>query len=141
MNIEQSVQAQLLAMQDLKYRDFQCRLMPTVPPETVIGVRTPALRKYAKAFAKTPEAAEFLKILPHPYYEENNLHGFLIESMKDYGQTVARWTRFSPMWTTGPPATSCAPGSFKSTCRSCWATSDAGWPRTTPTPSGSASRC
>lgn len=96
MNIEQSVQAQLLAMQDLKYRDFQCRLMPTVPPETVIGVRTPALRKYAKAFAKTPESAEFLKILSHSYYEENNLHGFLIESMKDYGQAVAALDAFLP---------------------------------------------
>lgn len=95
-HVEQTVQARLFALQDLKYRDFQCRLMPTVDPETVIGIRTPELRKYAKAFSKTPEAAEFLQILPHQYYEENNLHGFLIESMRDYGQTVAALDAFLP---------------------------------------------
>ena len=90
------VQEQLFALQDLKYRDFQCKLMPTVPTETVIGIRTPELRKYAKTFSKTPEAAEFLKILPHRYYEENNLHGFLIESMRDYGQVIAALDAFLP---------------------------------------------
>lgn len=90
------VQEQLFALQDLKYRDFQCKLMPTVPTETVIGIRTPELRKYAKTFSKTPEAAEFLKILPHQYYEENNLHGFLIESMRDYGQVIAALDAFLP---------------------------------------------
>lgn len=95
-HIEQMVQAQLFAMQDLQYRDFHCKLMPTVKPETVIGIRTPELRKFAKAFSKTPEAAAFLKILPHKYYEENNLHGFLIESMKDYDQTVAALDAFLP---------------------------------------------
>ena len=75
-NMEQTVQAWLFDLQDLKYRDFQCKLMPTVDPDTVIGVRTPELRKFAKTFGKEPEAAEFLKILPHKYDEENNLHGF-----------------------------------------------------------------
>ncbi len=60
------------------------------------GIRTPELRKYAKTFSKTPEAAEFLKILPHRYYEENNLHGFLIESMRDYGQVIAALDAFLP---------------------------------------------
>lgn len=90
------VQEHLFALQDLKYRDFQCKLMPTVPTETVIGIRTPELRKYAKTFSKTPEAAEFLKILPHRYYEENNLHGILIESMRDYGQVIAALDAFLP---------------------------------------------
>lgn len=90
------VQEQLFALQDLKYRDFQCKLMPTVPTETVIGIRTPELRKYAKTFSKTPEAAEFLKILPHRYYEENNLHGILIESMRDYGQVITALDAFLP---------------------------------------------
>lgn len=83
-------------MQDLPYRDFQCRLVPTVAAEAMIGVRTPELRKFARAFAKTPEAAEFLTSLPHRYYEENNLHGFLIESMKDFGQAVAALDIFLP---------------------------------------------
>lgn len=95
-DIEKSVQAQLFRRQDLNYRDFQCKLMPTVDPRTVIGVRTPELRKFAKAFARTPEAAEFLQILPHKYYEENNLHGFLIETIKDYDQAVAALDAFLP---------------------------------------------
>lgn len=95
-HIEQMVQAQLFAMQDLQYHDFHCKLMPTVKPETVIGVRTPELRKFAKSFSKTPEAEAFCKILPHRYYEENNLHGFLIETIKDYGQTVAALNTFLP---------------------------------------------
>ncbi len=95
-DVETDVQARLFAMQDLKYRDFSSKLMPTVDPETVIGVRTPELRKFAKAFSKTSEAAAFLQCLPHTYYEENNLHGFLIEGMKDYDQVIAALEVFLP---------------------------------------------
>ena len=86
----------LLALQDLLYKEFQCGLMPTVDPDTVIGVRMPALRKLAKDFAETPEAAEFLKALPHRYYEENNLHGLLISAMRDYDRAVAALDAFFP---------------------------------------------
>jgi 3-methyladenine DNA glycosylase AlkD len=95
-SIEESVQARLFELQDLKYRDFQCRLMPTVNPDTVIGVRTPELRKLAKEFSKMPEAEKFLKILPHKYYEENNLHGFLIETIRDYNQAIEAVDAFLP---------------------------------------------
>lgn len=95
-NTEKTVQTRLFELQDLKYRDFNSKLIPTVDRSTVIGVRTPELRKFAKAFAKTPEAAEFLQILPHKYYEENNLHGFLIENMKDYDQAIAALDAFLP---------------------------------------------
>ena len=77
------VQQDLFTMQDLKYRDFHAKLMPTVEKESVIGVRVPVLRTYAKKFGKTEEAKQFLKILPHQYYEENNLHGLLIDQMND----------------------------------------------------------
>ena len=70
--------------------------MPTVDPDTVIGVRMPALRKLAKDFAETPEAAEFLQTLPHRYYEENNLHGLLISAMRDYDRAVAALDAFLP---------------------------------------------
>ena len=90
------IQQRLFELQDLKYRDFQCKLMPTVAPETVIGVRTPALRALAKELAGSEEAAEFLKILPHEYYEENNLHGFIIERLKGYDETVAALDAFLP---------------------------------------------
>ena len=90
------IQNELFSMQDLKYRDFQSKLMPTVDKEKVIGVRTPQLRKFAGVFAKTEEAAEFLKVLPHEYYEENNLHGELIVKMKDFDQCIAELDRFLP---------------------------------------------
>ena len=83
-------------MQDLKYRDFQCKLMPTVDKETVIGVRTPELRKFAKEMEKEPGIEEFLQALPHRYYEENNLHGFLIEKIKDYDACVSAVDAFLP---------------------------------------------
>lgn len=94
--VERAVQARLFEMQDLSYREFHRKLMPTVPPDKVIGVRTPQLRAFAKEFAKTPEAAEFLSILPHRYNEENNLHGFLIESIRDYDAAVAALDAFLP---------------------------------------------
>lgn len=71
---EEEVRRRLFELRDLKYKEFACKLMPTVNPEAVIGVRTPDLRKLARELSKTPEAAEFLKILPHAYYEENNLN-------------------------------------------------------------------
>ncbi len=94
--LESEIQKRLFELQDLKYRDFQVKLMPTVNLESVIGVRTPELRKLAKDFAKTPEALEFIKILPHKYYEENNLHAFIIETIRDYDTCVAALDAFLP---------------------------------------------
>ena len=83
-------------MQDVGYRDFHAKLMPTMDKERVIGVRTPALRAFAKVYGKTEEAKIFLQVLPHTYYEENNLHGLLIEQIKDYEECVAELNRFLP---------------------------------------------
>lgn len=95
-SLQETVQSKLFELQDLKYKEFQCKLMPTVKPETVIGVRTPELRKFAREFSKTPQATEFLQILPHMYYEENSLHGFLIEKIKDYDAAIATVEAFLP---------------------------------------------
>lgn len=92
----QKVQQDLFTMQDLKYRDFHAKLMPTVDKDSVIGVRVPMLRTYAKKFGKTEEAKQFLEILPHQYYEENNLHGLLIDQMKDYELCIEELIRFLP---------------------------------------------
>ena len=92
----QKVQQDLFTMQDLKYRDFHAKLMPTVDKDSVIGVRVPMLRAYAKKFGKTEEAKQFLEILPHQYYEENNLHGLLIDQMKDYELCIEELERFLP---------------------------------------------
>jgi 3-methyladenine DNA glycosylase AlkD len=94
--IEEEIRRRLFELRDLKYKEFASKLIPTVNPETVIGVRTPDLRKLAKEFSKIPEASEFLNILPHVYYEENNLHGFLIETLRDYDAAVAAVDRFLP---------------------------------------------
>lgn len=83
-------------MQDEAYRIFQAKLMPTVDMEAIIGVRTPALRKFAKTFAKTDEAAHFLHTLPHRYYEENNLHAFLVEQIRDFDACIAALDAFLP---------------------------------------------
>ena len=95
-SVEEYVRSRLLEMQDKAYKEFACKLMPEVKPETVIGVRTPALRQFARAFAKTPEASAFMKILPHAYYEENNLHGFLIEAIGEYDACIAAVDAFLP---------------------------------------------
>ena len=90
------IREQLLQNQDFAYKEFQCKLMPTVARDTVIGVRTPTLRKLAKEFAKREEAASFLNDLPHAYYEENNVHACLIESMRDYDACVTALDEFLP---------------------------------------------
>ena len=94
--IKVDIQQELFALQDLSYRDFHAKLMPTVDKARVIGVRTPKLRAFAKEFGKTEEAKEFLKVLPHQYYEENNLHGLLIEQIKDYPTLIRELNRFLP---------------------------------------------
>ena len=87
---------QLRALAEPDYRAFQCKLMPEVDPNRVLGIRMPVLRKFAASFAKTPEAEEFLDALPHYYYEENNLHGLLLEGCRDYGEVLRRLKAFLP---------------------------------------------
>jgi 3-methyladenine DNA glycosylase AlkD len=93
---EVEIQRRLFELQDLKYKEFSCKLIPTVNPNTVIGVRTPELRKLAREYAHTPQAEEFLSVLPHKYYEENNLHGFLIETIRDYDFAIQEIEAFLP---------------------------------------------
>ncbi len=93
---EEKVRKNLWDLQDLGYREFHSKLMPTVDKEKIIGVRTPLLRKFAKELGRTEEGAAFLQILPHTYYEEDNLHGFLIEGIKDYETCMAYLEAFLP---------------------------------------------
>ena len=90
------IRNELFDMQDIKYREFQAKLMPTVDPEKMIGVRTPELRKYAKQVIKSGGAAEFINELPHEYFDENQLHAFIISEMKDYEKCIAEVNRFLP---------------------------------------------
>lgn len=90
------LQKELFELQDIKYKEFHQKLMPTVNPDKVIGIRTPVLRKFAKDFGKREEAKEFLKKLPHKYYEEDNLHAFLLEEIKDYEKLIEELNIFLP---------------------------------------------
>ena len=91
-----NITERLLSMQDEAYKEFHCKLMPTINPDTVIGVRVPMLRKLAKELYGTAEAEAFLSELPHKYYDENNLHAFLIAQIKDYNSCIAEVERFLP---------------------------------------------
>lgn len=90
------IRKELFELQDQKYRDFQSKLIPTVDPDTVIGVRTPELRKYAKKLAKQEDITEFLNDLPHHYFDENQLHAFIVSERKDYEQCINEVCRFLP---------------------------------------------
>ena len=96
MNIKERIKEELFSLQDEKYREFQCALMPTVPRDKVIGVRTPEIRAMAKRLASASDLSEFLNELPHRYYEEDNLHAFLIAQIKDVDECLAQVGRFLP---------------------------------------------
>ena len=92
----EEIQRHLFELQDMAYRDFHSRLMPDIDKETVIGIRVPMLRKYAKSIAGTELSEKFIKELPHRYYEENNLHMMLITGIKDYEKCLSEIERFLP---------------------------------------------
>lgn len=94
--ITDEIRFQLFELQDLKYRDFNSSLIPTIDKSTVIGVRTPALRKLAKELVKRNDIGEFLTDLPHRYFDENQLHAFIISGIKDYDACMAEVKRFLP---------------------------------------------
>jgi len=90
------IQKRLFELSDEGYKSFHSALIPNVAPELVIGVRTPALRKLAKELKDTEEAKAFLRVLPHKYYEENNLHAFLTEGEWDFDAALCEVERFLP---------------------------------------------
>ena len=92
----EEIRTVLREMQDEKYRDFQAKLIPGVDPERIIGVRTPDLRKLARILAGDIEIGAFLGELPHKYYDEMNLHGFIIARTKDYKTALAQTDAFLP---------------------------------------------
>lgn len=103
----------LFELQDTGYRDFHSRLIPDIPKERIIGVRTPALRKLAKELAGTQEAAAFISQLPHNYYEEDNLHAFLVCEMKNFDKCMAEVERFLPYINNWATCDGFAPKVFK----------------------------
>lgn len=109
--IEQQVEARLLCLRDEAFQAFQCRLIPTLPPSAILGVRTPELHRLARELSRTQNAARFCQCLPHRYYEENTLHGFLLHEIRAYEPCLAALNAFLPYvdnWATcdltNPPA-------------------------------------
>ena len=90
------IRNELFKMQDIAYRDFNSKLIPTVDKESMIGVRTPELRKYAKQLAKREDIEEFLHSLPHKYFDENQLHAFIVSEIKDFKSCVDKVNEFLP---------------------------------------------
>lgn len=112
-SVERRIQQQLFTMQDKTYQAFQSRLMPTIAPDKIIGIRTPALRAFAKQIAGTPEAQQFLQHLPHVYYEENNLHAFLVSEIKEFDTAVKAVDAFLPFVDNWATCDSFKPRAFK----------------------------
>ena len=86
----------LFARQDIKYRDFQAPLFPNIAKEKMIGVRTPDLKKLAKELNGSDIANKFIETLPHHYFDENQLHAFLISLIKDYDTCLKEVDKFLP---------------------------------------------
>lgn len=102
----------ILASADPAYRDFTIKLTPSLDPETVVGVRTPRLREIAASLSPE-QAGEFMKSLPHGLYEENNVHGYLIEKMNDYAACVSALDEFLPYVDNWATCDTCTPKVLK----------------------------
>ena len=103
----------LWALADPSYAAFQRKLLPTVPPDAVIGVRTPALRALANELDGAPEAAAFLTRLPHACFDENQLHAFLIARCKDFARCAAQVEAFLPFVDNWATCDQLSPAVFK----------------------------
>ena len=95
-NIKEEIRKELFSLQDVAYRDFQSKLIPGIDPASMIGVRTPDLRKLAKQMAKRENVDAFLSELPHDYFDENQLHAFIVSEMKDFAACLGAVDRFLP---------------------------------------------
>lgn len=108
-----NIKTALFELADDKYRQFQAKLIPNISIEKIIGVRTPDLRKFAKNIAGSNEADDFLKNIPHTYYEENNLHAFLIEKIRDFDECISAVDSFLPYVDNWATCDSMSPKIFK----------------------------
>ncbi len=108
-----SVYEMLLEVKDDKYRDFQAKLVPNISPDTIIGVRTPDMRKIAKEVFNSDLKDGFLAELPHRYYEENLVHFFVVALIKDFDECIEAVEAFLPYIDCWPVSDQATPKSFK----------------------------
>ncbi len=107
------VYKELLKVRDAEYSEFQAKLVPNIPAETIIGVRTPDMRKVAKEVFKSGDREAFLKDLPHKWYEENLVHFFVLAEIKDFDECVRKVEEFLPYVDCWPVSDQATPKSFK----------------------------
>ena len=91
-----NIQKRLFSLQDKKYKELQAKIIPNIDANSIIGVRTPELRSYAKELVKENNYKSFLEDLPHKYFDENQLHAFIISELKDYDECVKYLYTFLP---------------------------------------------
>ena len=96
MTITEEIRERLFQLQDEKYRDFQSKLIPNLEASVMIGVRTPELRKLSREMVRRETIGEFLDALPHRYFDENELHAFILSEIRDYDRCVEAVCRFLP---------------------------------------------
>lgn len=96
MDIRNDILNEFEQLKDETYAQFQAKLIPTIDSKSIVGVRTPELRKMAKTYAKKAECVEFLNALPHTYFEENQLHSFIVSLDKDFDSCIKRVIEFLP---------------------------------------------
>lgn len=107
------IEKTLFDLAETEYKNFNKKLLHTVEDGLILGVRTPILRKLAKDLYKNGDAVGFLNALPHKYYEENNLHAFIIEQIKDYDQVIDRLNKFLPFVDNWATCDCLSPAAFK----------------------------
>lgn len=110
---ESNIEKRLFDLQDKEYKEFQSKLIPNINKDNIIGIRIPHLRKLAKEIAKENQRGDFLNSLPHKYYEENHLHSFLIEEMKDEKECLESLDKFLPYIDNWAVCDSCSPKALK----------------------------
>ena len=86
----------LYALQDTVYGDFSAKLIPNISRDCFIGVRTPLLRRLAKDMLKSGQYKDFISFLPHKYFEENQLHAFILSEIRDFDMAIKETKRFLP---------------------------------------------
>ena len=111
--VSQIIRGELMELSDDKYKAFHSKLMPTIQDDLILGVRVPVLRKYARKVFEEYDWQTFLKETPHKYYEENNLHAFIIEQIKDYQRVIDELNLFLPFVDNWATCDSCSPKIFK----------------------------
>lgn len=105
--------AELFRLQDKEYALMQAKIIPTVSQDRIIGVRTPALRVFAKSLTKDQDIGEFLSYLPHQYFDEDQLHAFVISLERDFDKCMAEVDAFLPFIDNWATCDQLSPKAFK----------------------------